>query len=139
MWRCDSLVWKLGFFSLWNDQKSFFQDPATPVAVKSIAKKNIQKSKNLLAKEIKILKVFSFKFLNLTVIFKELSGLKHENLVGLLKCTETNTHVFLVMEYCNGGDLADYLQQKGTLDEATIHHFVVQIGYFPYLLAKNKF
>ncbi|CAB60406.1 Serine/threonine-protein kinase unc-51 [Caenorhabditis elegans] len=86
-----------------------------PVAIKAIAKKNISKSKNLLTKEIKIL--------------KELSSLKHENLVGLLKCTETPTHVYLVMEFCNGGDLADYLQQKTTLNEDTIQHFVVQIAH----------
>uniref|UniRef100_A0A1I7WUW6 Protein kinase domain-containing protein n=1 Tax=Heterorhabditis bacteriophora TaxID=37862 RepID=A0A1I7WUW6_HETBA len=88
--------------------------PEIPVAIKSIAKKNIAKSKNLLTKEIKIL--------------KELSSLKHDNVVALLKCTETATHVYLVMEYCNGGDLADYLSQKTTLKEDTIHHFVVQIA-----------
>ena len=48
--------------------------------------------------------------------------------MALLKCTETPTHVYLVMEFCNGGDLADYLQQKTTLNEDTIQHFVVQIG-----------
>ncbi|CAO4382565.1 unnamed protein product [Caenorhabditis nigoni] len=85
-----------------------------PVAIKAIAKKNISKSKNLLTKEIKIL--------------KELSSMKHENVVALLKCTETPTHVYLVMEYCNGGDLADYLQQKTTLNEETIQHFVIQIA-----------
>ncbi|KAJ1365725.1 protein of unknown function (DUF3543) [Parelaphostrongylus tenuis] len=88
--------------------------PDIPVAIKAIAKKNIAKSKNLLTKEIKILKT--------------LSGLQHTNLVALLKCTETATHVYLVMEYCNGGDLADYLSQKTTLQEDTIHHFVVQIA-----------
>ncbi|WKY03054.1 hypothetical protein Q1695_016388 [Nippostrongylus brasiliensis] len=88
--------------------------PEVPVAIKAIAKKNIAKSKNLLTKEIKILKT--------------LSNLQHTNLVALLKCTETPTHVYLVMEYCNGGDLADYLSQKTTLQEDTIHHFVVQIA-----------
>lgn len=90
------------------------QKPEIPVAIKCIAKKNIAKSKNLLTKEIKIL--------------RELSDLKHENLVSLLKCTETSSHVYLVMEFCDGGDLADYLQLKTTLKEDTIHHFVVQIG-----------
>jgi serine/threonine-protein kinase ULK/ATG1 len=32
------------------------------------------------------------------------------------------------MEYCNGGDLADYLNAKGTLNEITIQHFFLQIG-----------
>lgn len=92
----------------------YIDKPDVPVAIKAIAKKNISKSKNLLTKEIKIL--------------KELSSLKHENLVALLKCTETPTHVYLVIEYCNGGDLADYLQQKSQLNEETIQHFVVQIA-----------
>ena len=26
---------------------------------------------------------------------------------------DTSSHVYLVMEYCNGGDLADYLHTKG--------------------------
>uniref|UniRef100_A0A8R1U0G8 Non-specific serine/threonine protein kinase n=1 Tax=Onchocerca volvulus TaxID=6282 RepID=A0A8R1U0G8_ONCVO len=85
-----------------------------PVAIKSIAKKSLTKSKNLLTKEIKIL--------------KELSNLKHENLVALLKCVETPTNVFLVMEFCNAGDLGDYLQNKVTLPEVTIQHFLVHIS-----------
>uniref|UniRef100_A0A915PY27 Non-specific serine/threonine protein kinase n=1 Tax=Setaria digitata TaxID=48799 RepID=A0A915PY27_9BILA len=85
-----------------------------PVAIKSIAKKSLTKSKNLLTKEIKIL--------------KELSNLQHENLVALLKCVETPTNVFLVMEYCNAGDLGDYLQNKVTLPEVTIQHFLVHIS-----------
>ncbi|CAG9534585.1 unnamed protein product [Cercopithifilaria johnstoni] len=84
------------------------------VAIKSIAKKSLTKSKNLLTKEIKIL--------------KELSNLQHENLVALLKCVETPTNVFLVMEYCNAGDLGDYLQNKVTLPEITIQHFLVHIS-----------
>ncbi|VDM45584.1 unnamed protein product [Toxocara canis] len=57
-----------------------------------------------------------------------MSSLQHENLVALLKCVETPTHVFLVMEYCNGGDLGDYLQSKITLPEPTIQHFLVHIA-----------
>ncbi|XP_064620250.1 serine/threonine-protein kinase ULK2-like isoform X2 [Lineus longissimus] len=84
------------------------------VAIKSITKKNLAKSQNLLSKEIKIL--------------KELSDLHHENVVALLDCKETTHHVYLVMEYCNGGDLADYLQAKGTLSEDTITSFLKQIA-----------
>ncbi|WAR02981.1 UNC51-like protein [Mya arenaria] len=88
--------------------------PEKTVAIKSITKKNIAKSQNLLSKEIKIL--------------KELSSLHHENVVQLMECKETTNHVYLVMEYCNGGDLADYLQAKGTLSEDTISYFLKQIG-----------
>lgn len=88
--------------------------PCTTVAIKSITKKNLGKSQSLLSKEIKIL--------------KELSGLHHENVVALLDCKETTNNVYLVMEYCNGGDLADYLQAKGTLSEDTIAIFLRQIA-----------
>lgn len=65
------------------------------MAIKRITKKNLARSQNLLQKEIKIL--------------QELTELHHENVVCLLHCEETPQYVYLVMEYCNGGDLADYL------------------------------
>ncbi len=34
----------------------------------------------------------------------------------------------MVFQYCNGGDLADYLQAKGTLSEDTIAVFLRQMG-----------
>ncbi|XP_005298225.2 serine/threonine-protein kinase ULK2 isoform X3 [Chrysemys picta bellii] len=81
------------------------------VAIKSINKKNLSKSQILLGKEIKILK-----------------ELQHENIVALYDVQEMSNSVFLVMEYCNGGDLADYLQAKGTLSEDTIRVFLRQIA-----------
>ncbi|XP_041958369.1 serine/threonine-protein kinase ULK1a isoform X1 [Alosa sapidissima] len=81
------------------------------VAVKCINKKNLAKSQSLLGKEIKILK-----------------ELKHENIVGLLDFQEISGCVYLVMEYCNGGDLAEYLQAKGSLREDTIRLFLQQIA-----------
>lgn len=85
-----------------------------PVAIKSITKKSLAKSQSLLGKEIKIL--------------RELSALHHENVVTLLACTEKDHNVYLVMEYCNGGDLADYLAVKGTLSEDTIRLFLCQLA-----------
>uniref|UniRef100_A0A8C4EXE6 non-specific serine/threonine protein kinase n=1 Tax=Dicentrarchus labrax TaxID=13489 RepID=A0A8C4EXE6_DICLA len=71
------------------------------VAIKSINKKNLSKSQILLGKEIKILK-------NLIVAD---SG-----------CFSPHA------QYCNGGDLADYLQAKGTLREDTLRVFLQQIA-----------
>ncbi|XP_075220023.1 serine/threonine-protein kinase unc-51-like protein Atg1 isoform X2 [Lycorma delicatula] len=90
------------------------KNPRVVVAIKSITKKNLAKSQNLLGKEIKIL--------------KELTELHHENVVALLDCKESTLNVFLVMEYCNGGDLADYLGVKGTLSEDTIRLFLRQLA-----------
>ncbi|CAG9824681.1 unnamed protein product [Phaedon cochleariae] len=90
------------------------QNPSCTVAIKSITKKSLAKSQNLLGKEIKIL--------------KELTELHHENVVALLDCKESANNVYLVMEYCNGGDLADYLHAKGTLSEDTIRLFLIQLA-----------
>lgn len=81
------------------------------VAVKCINKKNLAKSQTLLGKEIKILK-----------------ELKHENIVALYDFQEMASSVYLVMEYCNGGDLADYLHTMRTLSEDTIRLFLQQIA-----------
>ncbi|XP_075424754.1 serine/threonine-protein kinase ULK1 isoform X2 [Ascaphus truei] len=81
------------------------------VAVKCINKKNLAKSQTLLGKEIKILK-----------------ELKHENIVALYDFQELANSVYLVMEYCNGGDLADYLHTMRTLSEDTIRIFLLQIA-----------
>ncbi|KFP78399.1 Serine/threonine-protein kinase ULK2, partial [Acanthisitta chloris] len=87
------------------------QKPELEVAVKCINKKNLAKSQTLLGKEIKILK-----------------ELKHENIVALYDFQELANSVYLVMEYCNGGDLADYLHTMRTLSEDTIRLFLQQIA-----------
>uniref|UniRef100_A0A1A8BS74 non-specific serine/threonine protein kinase n=1 Tax=Nothobranchius kadleci TaxID=1051664 RepID=A0A1A8BS74_NOTKA len=81
------------------------------VAIKCINKKNLAKSQSLLGKEIKILK-----------------ELKHENIVRLLDYQEMGGCVYLIMEYCNGGDLAEHLHSKGTLSEDTIRVFLQMIA-----------
>ncbi|XP_039270957.2 serine/threonine-protein kinase ULK1-like [Styela clava] len=82
-----------------------------PVAIKCINKKNLGRSSTLLGKEINILKEFH-----------------HENIVRLYECESSTQSYYLVMEYCNGGDLAEYLQAKGTLSEDTMRLFLRQIA-----------
>lgn len=77
-----------------------------PVAVKQILLKNIPgKLSNIRQKEIAILK-----------------DLKHPNIVQLYDYHETSSEIYLIMEFCNGGDLADYLHDKKTLSEDSIRH-----------------
>merc|ERR1712176_1700444 len=84
--------------------------PTQNVAVKCISKK--QKSSKLIsAEEINILK-----------------EVQHDNIVQLFDFKETDKSLIMVMEFCNGGDLAEYLRDKGTLCELTLSLFVKQLG-----------
>jgi len=85
--------------------------PSQCVAVKCISKKQNAKSKVLSAEEIKILK-----------------EVQHQNVVQFLDFKETDTHMYMVMEFCNGGDLAEYLRDKGAMVESTLQLFVKQMA-----------
>ncbi|XP_049873211.1 serine/threonine-protein kinase ULK1 isoform X2 [Pectinophora gossypiella] len=90
------------------------KSPSQSVAVKVVTKKGIQKASEILVKEIKIL--------------RELTALHHTNLVAMHDCMDSPAYVYVVMEYCNGGDLADYLQANRLLSEGTIRLFLRQLA-----------
>ncbi|XP_045772989.1 serine/threonine-protein kinase unc-51 isoform X2 [Maniola jurtina] len=90
------------------------KNPSQSVAVKVVTKKGIQKASEILVKEIKIL--------------RELTALHHTNLVAMHDCMDSPAYVYVVMEYCNGGDLADYLQANRLLSEGTIRTFLRQLA-----------
>ncbi|KAL0883070.1 hypothetical protein ABMA27_016540 [Loxostege sticticalis] len=90
------------------------KNPSQSVAVKVVTKKGIQKASEILVKEIKIL--------------RELTALHHTNLVAMHDCMDSPAYVYVVMEYCNGGDLADYLQTNRLLSEGTIRLFLRQLA-----------
>lgn len=50
-------------------------------------------------------------------------------MVALYDCKESNHNVFLVMEYCNGGDLADYL--GGTYKSIYKHTVKTSVNILP--------
>jgi serine/threonine-protein kinase ULK/ATG1 len=41
---------------------------------------------------------------------------------------ESAEHMYLVMEFCDGGDLAKYIAKNKPLDEALVRKFAQQIG-----------
>ncbi|XP_062501439.1 serine/threonine-protein kinase ULK2-like isoform X2 [Corticium candelabrum] len=85
--------------------------PDFTVAVKRITVKHAQaKTQAALEKEMEILK-----------------KVQHENVVRLYHY-QTESYLYLVLEFCNGGDLAEYLQAKKTLSEDTIKIFLRQIA-----------
>lgn len=42
----------------------------------------------------------------------------HPNIVKFMYFSETQNNIYLFMEYCDGGDLANYINQKGALEGA---------------------
>ncbi|KAJ5080390.1 serine/threonine-protein kinase gin4-related [Anaeramoeba ignava] len=83
------------------------------VAIKIISKKNLNKQKKQLSKierEIAILKL-----------------MHHPHVLGLYDVYETKTHLFLIMEYIEGGELFDYLIEKQKLSEMEALRFFQQI------------
>lgn len=48
---------------------------------------------------------------------KCLKKLKHKNIARLYQVFETQTVIYLVLEYCSGGELFDYIVKKNRLDE----------------------
>lgn len=50
---------------------------------------------------------------------------------------KTNDRIYLVLEYCAGGDLAAYIHRHGKVSEPVAHHFMRQLGqwlHFNHLL-----
>jgi len=47
-----------------------------------------------------------------------LKRLKHQNIARLFQVFETQTSIYLVLEYCAGGELFDYIVSKSKLEEA---------------------
>ncbi|XP_061967638.1 serine/threonine-protein kinase ATG1a-like [Populus nigra] len=82
------------------------------VAVKEIDKKLLSpKVSDNLLKEISIL-----------------STINHPNIIRLFESIETEDKIFLVLEYCDGGDLAGYIQRHGKVTEAVARHFMRQLA-----------
>lgn len=83
------------------------------VAVKVIAQKLMRdtpKLEELVKTEIKVLK-----------------GCKNDNVIRFVDSFRTDNYVFIITEFCNGGDLEKYLEKKKQIpeDEATV--FLKQI------------
>ncbi|KAJ6873128.1 serine/threonine-protein kinase ATG1a isoform X3 [Populus alba x Populus x berolinensis] len=100
-WGSFAVVWR-----------SIHRFSGLQVAVKEIDKKLLSPkvSENLL-KEISIL-----------------STINHPNIIRFLESIETEDRIFLVLEYCEGGDLAVYIQRHGKVTEAVARHFMRQLA-----------
>ncbi|KAH1085436.1 hypothetical protein AAZX31_07G047000 [Glycine max] len=81
-------------------------------AVKEIDKRHLSpKVRENLLKEISIL-----------------STIHHPNIIRLFEAIQTNDRIYLVLEYCAGGDLAAYIHRHGKVSEPVAHHFMRQLA-----------
>lgn len=86
---------------------------------------------------------------NLYCEIEILKGLHHPHIVALIDCRESNTHIHLVMEYCELGDLSYFIKKRdklgdnpalrdmvrkypnplhGGLNEVIVRHFLKQLA-----------
>jgi serine/threonine-protein kinase ULK/ATG1 len=82
---------------------------SSTVAIKRIHRSRLAKetSKKLLKSEI-----------------KTMQEAQHKNVVKFLDCVDTEAHVCIVMEFCNGGNLGSYVAEKAPLSEGKIVHLL---------------
>ncbi|CAG9334030.1 unnamed protein product [Blepharisma stoltei] len=90
--------------------------------------------KNKLTKEEVAIKVVSYKTLvsheDVSRVYTEmmlLRSLKHQNIVKLIDAFPLDDKLCFVMEYCSGGELQKYVEEKGKLDEEEVFSLAVQI------------
>ncbi|XP_051113959.1 serine/threonine-protein kinase ATG1c-like isoform X2 [Andrographis paniculata] len=58
-----------------------------------------------------------------------LKGINHPNIIRLHHMIEEPGKIFIVLEYCKGGDLSMYIQQRqGKIPEATAKHFMKHLA-----------
>ena len=89
------------------------------IAVKIIKKSNV-KNENTILREIKIM-----------------SMIRHRNVLCLLDVLVSNNKYYLIMEYCNMGDLKGYMRNRD-LNEKELRYYMTQIRDGMWELHKNN-
>ncbi|XP_011068888.1 PREDICTED: serine/threonine-protein kinase ULK3 isoform X2 [Acromyrmex echinatior] len=104
---------KIGAGSYSTVYKAFRKDGSREVvAIKCVDKDSLSKSAvDNLVTEIKLLNV-----------------LKHEYIVEMKDFFWDEGHIYIVMEYCDGGDLSSFIKKKHKLPESTCRRFLQQLA-----------
>ena len=67
-----------------------------------------------------------------------LKSVKHKHIVQLYDVLQTSRHIFIIMEYCEGKDLLDYILTKSKLsEEESLKYFQQLINALFYLHSQN--
>ena len=64
------------------------------------------------------------KLMNEVNVFK---GLDHHNIVKFYSWYETRNHLWIIYEYCSGGDLYNMIEQDKKLPEDTVRKFAYEL------------
>lgn len=67
-----------------------------------------------------------------------LKRIKHPNIIRMHEIIEGTERIFLILEYCRGGDLSVYLQRHGKILEATAKQFMQQLANGLQVLRDNN-
>ena len=67
-----------------------------------------------------------------------LKSCKNNNIVRLIDIKKTANNIYLILEYCNEGDLLAYLKQKKKLPQEEAVEYFVQILHAFQTLVKSK-
>ena len=54
-----------------------------------------------------------------------MSLINHPNIMHLYEFMETQNNYYLILQYCNNGDLEGYLKQHGVLSENEATYFLM--------------
>ncbi|KAM1779695.1 hypothetical protein ACFX12_041048 [Malus domestica] len=57
-----------------------------------------------------------------------LSTINHPNIIRLFEAIQSKDRIYLVLEYCDGGDLAAYIHRQGKVSETVARHFMRQLA-----------
>ncbi|KAK8925764.1 CBL-interacting protein kinase 11 [Platanthera zijinensis] len=67
-----------------------------------------------------------------------LKHIKHPNIIRMHEIIEGTERIYLILEYCRGGDLSVYLQRHGKILEATAKQFMQQLANGLQVLRDNN-
>lgn len=114
----DEKIGKGSFAEVW---KGKVEATGEPVAVKVISRNTVQETAQL-KQEVSVLKKISSPHI---VRFRDLK--------------KSATHFYLILEYCNGGDLSSYIQRHGVIKEDLGRLFLRQLASGLSVLHRHNF
>jgi len=104
----DKKIGRGSYATVWKGRVEASPDEA--VAVKVISRQTVTETAQL-RQEVEVLRRIS-----------------HDNIVRFKDLKKSAAHFYLVLEYCAGGDLSQFLREKGRVDEEVARRFLTQIA-----------